>query len=965
MDAGSISMPMLSFGIFLGAMLVATYVAVRRYRSRRLLLARVAELESLSGAGRAIVEAELDVDALCALIAAESGKVIDNRTLQIGLFEQTLYHIHYWRINGRQQPTPQTFDLREGTGIVGWVRESKQPLLIQDFEREMARLPARPRYISDTPPRSGIFIPLISGEETLGVIAAQSEQPNRFNEEDLRRLMILANQAAAAIAHARLFAQAEKRAAQLELVGEIGRKISQVQNQDEIFRQVVNLTASTFGFHLVTIFGVDGRTNGREETVVMQASSRPELMQHHLVITPGEGLVGTAVATRQTVISNDTRHDDRFVSRWGVLEESTRSEMAIPLQVDGELLGVLDVQSPQPSFFTTIEKMTLETLAAETSIAINKTQQLARQREQAWLTTAQLQVAEAIGDADSPDEMLESVTRLAVMLLGVSFCATLLWDEEGQAYTCVTAYGGDVPARQLCPRRVPLGEWPMLDAMHTCQEPITTGKIPAWLHTAVHQPTDPPRAQIILQPLVTGQQIMGALLVNDLAEGGNGAAHFPRRQELLQDIAGQTARALENAQLRTAQQEEAWVNTALFQVAAAVNSLTDLNEILSTIVRLIPLLVGVETAVILIWDNMRQIFHPGPSYGIGEMERGLLETLSVDQDEMQSLAPGLLSHTEIATGAFKTIGLPHWLERVFRTASACAFPLAARGELVGLMLVGASPQLPTRRLNILTGIAHQAATAVVNHQLYQEAAERDRLERELDVAREIQASLIPRGNPAITGCQVAGYWQAARQVSGDFYDFMELSDGKWGILIADVADKGVPAALFMALSRTILRTIAFNRTDPANTLIRANEIIDKDAQSDLFVTVFYAVWDSHKELLTYANAGHNPPLLLRADGQVQMLTTNGIALGVLPQVQVERRETVFRRGDTLVLYTDGVTETMNEDFDEFGLDRLRVTVEGARQRHPGEIVTAVTQAIHVHAGDTPQFDDITLVVMKR
>ncbi len=964
LGAGSVSMPLLSLGIFLGAMLLATYVLARRYRSRRLLLARIAELESLSGAGRAIVQAELDVDALCALIAAESGKVIDNSTLQIGLFEQSLYHIHYWCINGRQQPIPQTFDLREGTGIVGWVRESKQPLLIHDFEREMLRLPARPRYISDTPPRSGIFIPLVSGEETLGVIAAQSDQPNRFNEEDMRRLMILANQAAAAIAHARLFAQAEKRAAQLELVGEIGREISRVQSQDEIFKQVVNLTASTFGFHLVTIFGVNGLAHGRNDTVVMQASSRPELMQHHLEIAPGEGLVGTAVAARQTVISNDTRHDDRFVSRWGLLEESTRAEMAIPLLVDGELLGVLDVQSPQPGFFTSIEKMTLETLAAETSIAINKTQQLARQREQAWLTTAQLQVAEAIGHADSLDDMLESVTRLAAMLLGVSFCASLLWDEEAQAYHCMTIYGGDVQAaRQVCPIRVPLGEWPMLDAVHDCQEPITTGKIPAWLRTAVN--FDPLVTQIILQPLVTGQQMLGVMLVDDLAGAGNGAVVFARRNELLHDIAGQTARALENAQLRAAQQEEAWVNTALFQVAAAVNSLTDLNEILSTIVRLIPLLVGVESAVILIWDSVRHLFHPGPSYGIGEMERGLLETLAVDHDEMQTLAPGLLTPTEIATGAFKTIGLPHWLERVFRTSSACAFPLSARGELVGLMLVGAQPQLSHRRLNILTGIAHQAATAVVNHQLYQEAAERDRLERELDVAREIQASLIPRDNPAIPGCQVAGYWQAARQVSGDFYDFMELADGKWGILIADVADKGVPAAIFMALSRTILRTIAFNRTDPANTLIRANEIIGKDAQSDLFVTVFYAVWDAHKEVLTYANGGHNPPLLLRADGQIQMLTTNGIALGVLPQVQIERRETVFRQGDTLVLYTDGVTEAMNEDFDEFGLDRLRVTVEAARQRHPGEIVTAVTQAIHVHAGDTPQFDDITLVVMKR
>ncbi len=957
-------MPLVSFGLFLTVMLVATYVAIRRYRSRRRLMERVAELESLSAAGRAIVEAQLDVDALCALIAAESGQVIDNTTLQIGLFEHTSYHIYYWRLNGRIQPVPQTFDLREGSGIVGWVRDSKQPLLVFDFEKEMARLPAQPRYISHSPPRSGIFIPLVSGDEAIGVIAAQSQQPNRFDEEDLRRLMILANQAAAAIAHARLFAQVEKRAAQLELVGEIGREISRVQSQDEIFERVVHLTAQTFAFHLVSIFGI----NGRDNTVVMQASNHPRVMAEaaarHWQVGPGDGLVGTAVATRQTVISNDTRQDERFVYRIESVEETTGSEMAIPLLVDGELLGVLDVQSPKKGFFTSVEKMTLEALASEISIAINKMQQLARQREQAWLTTAQLQVAEAIGRSDSLEEMLAAVTRLTPMLLGASFCAVLLWDKEAEVYRGLALYGGDAQAlhhfRQLV---LEIGDWPALDAVHVGQEPLTTAKVPAWLVTAVNEVYSPP-VQVTIQPVSTATQGLGMMLVGDLTETAHTHSSLGRREELLQDIAGQTARALENAHLRAAQQEEAWVNTALFQVAAAVNSLTDLNEILSTIIRLIPMLVGVESVVILIWDELRQLFHPGPSYGIGEMERGLLETLAVNHEEMHSLVPGLAQETEITTGSFFTVGLPHWLEKVFSASSACAFPLSARGKLVGLMLVGANQPLASRRLNILTGIAHQAATAVVNHQLYQEAAERDRLERELDVAREIQSSLIPADEPHIPGCRVAGYWQAARQVSGDFYDFMELADGKWGILIADVADKGVPAALFMALSRTILRTIAFNRTDPATTLVRANEIIGKDAQSDLFVTVFYAVWDARKEILVYANAGHNPPLLLRADGKMQLLAAHGIALGVLPEVQIERREVTLHAGDTVVFYTDGVTEAMNEDYDEFGIERLRVTVEAARQRDASEMVTAVTTAIAAHAGDTPQFDDITLVIMK-
>lgn len=951
---------MLSLAAFMVAMLLATYVAVRRYRSRQQLIARVAELELLSEAGRAIVEAQLDVAALCQLIAAESGRVIDNQTLQIGLFERSFYQIHYWSVNGREQPAPQQFDLQERGGIVGWIRQSKQPLLVNDFEKEMDSLPARPRYISDSPPRSGIFIPLVSGDEAIGVIAAQSQQPNRFDEEDLRRLMILANQAAAAIAHARLFAQAEKRAAQLELVGEIGREISRVQSQDEIFEQLVQLTADTFGFHLTSIY----RLNEQGE-VVVEASNRPEVMQTleqaHWHINFGEGLVGTAAATLQTVISNDTRQDPRFVTRLGALEKGTGSEMAIPLQMDGELLGVLDVQSEEVGFFTETEKITLEALASEISIAINKLQQLARQREQAWLTTAQWQLAEVIGHSDNLEEVLTAVARLTPMLLGGSFCAILLWEKEQVRYKGSALYSvhgaANEPFQQL---QLQIGDWSALDAVHVGQEMLTSERVPSWLATAVgHSPH-----RVSLQPLAIASQPLGMMLIGDMPNVNFSHVSRIRREDFLQNIAAQTARAVETANLRTAQQEEAWVNTALFQVAATVNSLIDLNEILATIIRLIPLLVGVESVSILIWDPLRRLFQPGPSYGIGQMEMGLLETLAVSYNEMLSLVPSL-AHEEVVTGSFSAIELPPWLEKVFNASSAGAFPLVARGELVGLILVGTNQPFSNRRLNILTGIAHQAATAVVNHQLYQEAAERDRLERELDVAREIQASLIPAREPTIPGCRVAAYWQAARQVSGDFYDFFELSEGKWGMLIADVADKGIPAALFMTLTRTILRTIAFSRTDPAKTLIRANEIITKDAQSDLFVTVFYGVWDPANELFTYANAGHNPPILRSANGRVEMLTAKGIALGVLPEVQIERKEVKLCQGDTLVLYTDGVTEAMNEDYDEFGLDRLRTTLEMLRQEKARDIVKSVIEAINTHAGDTPQFDDITLVVVKR
>ena len=239
------------------------------------------------------------------------------------------------------------------------------------------------------------------------------------------------------------------------------------------------------------------------------------------------------------------------------------------------------------------------------------------------------------------------------------------------------------------------------------------------------------------------------------------------------------------------------------------------------------------------------------------------------------------------------------------------------------------------------------------------------MQQELDVAHTIQASFLPDGSPKIPGCSVATHWQAARQVGGDFYDFLPLGDDKWGIVIADVADKGVPAALFMAVSRTILRTVAFSHLDPAYVLTRTNEIIAREARSDLFVTVFYGVWDPSTERFTYANAGHNPPLLLQPDGAFQPLPGHGIALGVVPKAHMESFSTQLQPGETIIFYTDGVTDALNEDFGEFGLERLQIAARAAARRPAADLVETITDNIRDHTGQTPQFDDMTLIVLKR
>ncbi len=952
---------------------------VRRYRLRQShMQQRVSELQALSEAGRALVEAELDVRTLCQLIAVEASRIITTETFQIGLFDGQRYEIPYWCVNGRRRD-PASFELEGDGGLVGWVRDHRQPILVRDFEEELETLPARPRYVSESPPRSALFVPLISGDHTLGLLAAQSPEPERFSGDDLRRLSILANQSASAIANARLYEEERTRAAHLELVGQIARQVNAIQELDELFTEVVTLTRQTFGFHPVSIFGID-KVSG---AAVIQASSIESIEPGEVHIAPGVGLIGSVLQSQETIVSNSTADDERFVNSFiaspGMI---TRAEIVIPLIVDDQLVGLLDVQSEEPGVFYAREQMVLEALAAQIATAIHKTRQLAAQREQAWVTTAQLQVADAIRQSSNMDELLTAVTRLTPLLVGIERCVVLLWNQELQAYEGEAAYGlPPAAAKRFLQTRLAIGDWGPLDAVHVGLSPRRTAKKAPWMARA------PQASTLILYPLVAKGQMVGVLLVDEPSQpplaikGHVSEAFFERQDELLRNIAYQTAQAVGNELLHIAQQEEAWVNTALLQVAEAVNSLIDLNEILDTIVRFVPLLVGVDVCIILVWDETSESFYAGPSYGIDEMGRGLIESFEIDRRELPHLATP--EHSPSLPGRLLVqMQLPTWLHDVIGAPVAEILPLYARSRLVGALLVapaaGGRP-LSGRRLNILTGIAQQAAIAVVNDHLYTEAAERSRLEQELDVARQIQESFIPHGSPDIPYCDVASFWQAARQVSGDFYDFAELPNGRWAIVIADVADKGVPAALFMAVCRTILRTIALSRYEAAAALERANRIIWNDTTSDLFITVFYAIWEPETRTLVYANAGHNPPLLMRSDGDTEMLDTDGMAIGVLEQVRIGQKYVRLHPGDTVLFYTDGVTEAMNEDLDEFGVERLKLAAAGAATLHAPtagqvaripstksarDIVRAITRAIQDHAGDTAQYDDATLVVLK-
>jgi serine phosphatase RsbU (regulator of sigma subunit)/DNA-binding NarL/FixJ family response regulator len=279
-----------------------------------------------------------------------------------------------------------------------------------------------------------------------------------------------------------------------------------------------------------------------------------------------------------------------------------------------------------------------------------------------------------------------------------------------------------------------------------------------------------------------------------------------------------------------------------------------------------------------------------------------------------------------------------------------------------------APELLASSASLIQSLAAQIASVHHSAQARAQTQDQRRIARELMLAGRIQASLLPASPPELPGWQIAVALEPARETSGDFYDFIALPGGRWGIVVADVADKGLGAALFMALSRTLLRTYA--RQYPAHTdqvLAAVNERILSEARAGLFVTMFYAVLDPATGTLAYANAGHHPPYVLgpQPGAAPRALTRTGMALGVLETERWEQEVAVLEPGDVLLLYTDGVTDTVSPQRTRFGAQRLLEVTQEPPGRSAREIQAAILDALDRFAGNEPQQDDVTLVVLGR
>lgn len=301
-------------------------------------------------------------------------------------------------------------------------------------------------------------------------------------------------------------------------------------------------------------------------------------------------------------------------------------------------------------------------------------------------------------------------------------------------------------------------------------------------------------------------------------------------------------------------------------------------------------------------------------------------------------------------------------------AILCA-PMMVQDRLIGVVYVDTAMKAGAFRqddASLLSAVSGMAARAIENARLYLVAREKGRLERELQMASEIQRGLLPRQMPRVAGYELSPYWEAAREVAGDFYDAFTLEDGSLGVVIADVSDKGAPAALFMAVARTFIRSHAHSGITEVETVSRTNDLLLADAeQNGMFVTLVYAhCYEGGRMVMV--NGGHNPPLLYRrATRQTEYLPRGGRALGWFPDNPLQAVEVKLEPGDVVLFYTDGLTDAENAAADPYGEQRLaRVVASAAASGSSEQIRDAILEDVARFCAGQLLFDDLTLVVVR-
>jgi sigma-B regulation protein RsbU (phosphoserine phosphatase) len=343
---------------------------------------------------------------------------------------------------------------------------------------------------------------------------------------------------------------------------------------------------------------------------------------------------------------------------------------------------------------------------------------------------------------------------------------------------------------------------------------------------------------------------------------------------------------------------------------------------------------------------------------------------ALDADLQLKIGQGLIGH--VANSAEPVI-VPdvrsddRYVDARHETCSEIVVPMLIDGKVIGVVNLESNQlnAFDNHALELLLAFSSQAALSIERARMHEEILAGHRLHQQIDIARDIQRSFLPKSDPVLEGYDICGRNVPSEQVGGDYFDFIRIVDDQTGIAIADVSGKGIPAALIMASVRASLIAEIRNNYSIRTICQKVNNLLCESLQPGNFVTALYSVLDSRNHILTFCNCGHDRPILMHGDGEIEYLIDGGPVFGVAPDAVYRERPIFLHRGDLVMLFTDGVTETFDQSDGEFGYKRLEQILKNNRNRSAESILEEVFKAVHDFAGPDHVFDDLTMIVLKR
>jgi serine phosphatase RsbU (regulator of sigma subunit)/putative methionine-R-sulfoxide reductase with GAF domain len=845
--------------------------------------------------------------------------------------------------------------------------------------------------------KSFLGIPFTVGNAMLGVVSLHDmDHEHAFTAAQERLLQTLANAMGVALEKARLFVETrrlfkarQQRNLELQVINSVQEGLASSLDMKAIYQLV--------GEKISEIFTADTTFIATYEhgSQYVDPQYYVEKGQAHVLHEPllfGAGLYSQVIQTRQSLLVGTTGEQQQLgsvsIPSPDSDEDLNQSFLGVPILLSEKITGVVSVQSYLQNAYTENDVRLLTTIANSMSVALenarlfDETQRLLKETEQ---RAEELATVNAVGTALAGELDLNVLIELvgeqvrSVFKADIAFVALL--DKENNIINFPYQYGESHEPIQ----------W---------GQGLTSRIIQSGQPLRINRDMDRQRQQLGVTligqgaqsflgvPIFVAGESIGVVSVQSTKQEG---LFSENDQHLLSTIAANVGIAFQNARLfdetqhlfQAERQAHAQTET-LRSVAQALNRSLSLMEVFNLVLTEIQKVIPYDSAGVYQVHENRRVFVTGRGFSNLQDLVGVSFEFNQHEDAIgylisQSLQPLILADASESYPQYFSTGS----HAVTRIHSYMAVPIVLNQKLIGMITLGREePGFYTDgQAGLAMAFAAQAATAIENARLWeQEKLFRKALERELEIGREIQSGFLPEALPQVEGWEIAASLRSAREVAGDFYDAFELPGGKIGLVIADVCDKGVGAALFMTLFRSLIRITSnqehFEHNGNSNAslsiakrlkhsmILTNNYIAETHRDSGMFATVFFGILDPQEGTLMYINGGHEPPLIAQSGSLRETLRKTGPAVGAVRSGHFEVHTAQLNPGEMFFAFTDGAPDAKDPRGEFFGRDRLLDIVRG----HPGsaqELIKLTEEELHRYMDSATQFDDITLLAVRR